>query len=158
MVWDGSREEGFLLKARAMAREAGHIWPEYAACEAALESSWGRSELAVRANNLFGQKQSHIPLPGSGTLALPTREFLHGAWTSVVAKWASFPDWAACFKARMELLHRMAKQYPGYGRALIATAGDEYVREVSAVWSTDPKRAEQVLQIHKQHQSQLLAA
>ncbi len=50
-------QDEFLSKACAAARSAGHIFPEYAACEAALESGWGMSGLAQKANNLFGQKQ-----------------------------------------------------------------------------------------------------
>jgi len=150
-------EEEFLSKASEMARAAGHVWPEYAACEAALESSWGRSELAVKGNNLFGQKQSHPPLPGSQTMRLPTREFLHGAWVSIMANWASFADWETCFRARMELLERLARAYPGYSRALAAVDGEIYVREVSAVWSTGPARAAQVLEIHGQHRNLLTA-
>src|ERR1700761_5944697 len=80
---DGMSEAEFLAKAVAAAKAAGHVWPEYAACEAALESAWGGSELAVQANNLFGQKQAHLPLAGTETLTLPTREYLHGAWVTV---------------------------------------------------------------------------
>ncbi len=32
-------ETEFLAKACAAARAAGHVWPEFAACEAALESA-----------------------------------------------------------------------------------------------------------------------
>ena len=51
-------QDSFLRQASAAARAAGHIFPDYAACEAALESTWGQSRLAREANNLFGQKQS----------------------------------------------------------------------------------------------------
>ncbi len=51
-------QDSFLRQASAAARAAGHIFPDYAACEAALESTWGRSRLAREANNLFGQKES----------------------------------------------------------------------------------------------------
>ena len=62
-------QDDFLRKAAAAASAAGHPFPEYAACEAALESAWGQSGLATRANNLFGQKQSRPPLDGTGTLS-----------------------------------------------------------------------------------------
>ncbi|MGB7199797.1 MAG: glucosaminidase domain-containing protein, partial [Acidobacteriaceae bacterium] len=70
----------FLSRAYRAAQAAHHIFPAFAACEAALESGWGRSQLAMEANNLFGQKQSHPPLAGTETIAMPTREFLHGHW------------------------------------------------------------------------------
>ncbi|MDR3734463.1 MAG: glucosaminidase domain-containing protein [Acidobacteriaceae bacterium] len=135
----------FLAKAVAAARAAGHVWPEYAACEAALESGWGGSALAVQGNNLFGQKQAHPPLAGTETLELPTREFLHGEWVTVGAKWVKFADWSACFAGRMRVLRGLSAGYPHYAAALQAATGEEFVREVSKSWSTDPGRAEKVL-------------
>ncbi|HEY0760640.1 MAG TPA: glucosaminidase domain-containing protein [Acidisarcina sp.] len=67
----------FLQSAFAAAQASDHLWPAYAACETVLESTWGTSQLATQACNLFGQKQSHPQV--TGTLMLPTREFLHGA-------------------------------------------------------------------------------
>jgi flagellum-specific peptidoglycan hydrolase FlgJ len=151
-------QDNFLRNASAAARAAGHIFPEYAACEAALESIWGQSRLAREANNLFGQKQSAdthsgIATPGAdaGVLALPTQEFLHGRWVTVVAHWARFTDHAACFRARMALLRRLEHSYPAYTRALSAATGEAFIEDVSRAWSTDPQRAAKVLAIHRQH-------
>ena len=149
-------QDEFLLKAGAAARTAGHIFPEYAACEAALESAWGVSRLAVEANNLFGQKQSHPPLGES--LDLPTKEYLYGAWMWVPASWARFPDWVASFAARMALLERLAKAYPAYAAALAAKDGESFVRLVSKRWSTDPDRGMKVLRIHEVHQEVFVPA
>ncbi len=150
--------EEFLLKAAATARTAGHIWSEYAACEAALESAWGASTLATKANNLFGQKQFHPPYAGTGTITLPTKEFLHGAWIHINAEWMSFPDWESCFRTRMDVLHHLSHEYPGYARALAAKDGVTFIREVSVVWSTGPKRAVEVLQIYSRYKNIFIAA
>jgi flagellum-specific peptidoglycan hydrolase FlgJ len=139
----------FLVKATAAARAANHIFPEYAACEAALESGWGSSRLALEANNLFGQKQPHPPRGVAYTLA--TREYLHGAWTTVSAQWMSFPEWQACFVERMALLRSLAAEYPHYRDALSATTGEQFIKQVSLSWSTDPDRAEKVLAIYRGH-------
>jgi flagellum-specific peptidoglycan hydrolase FlgJ len=150
----------FLARAVTAARVAGHLFPEFAACEAALESNWGSSVLARQANNLFGQKQSH-PAVG-GTLLLPTREFTHGAWLTVQAGWVEFADWQASFRARMQLLQRLEQVYPDYRAALSATTGEQFVRSVSRRWSTDPDRAAKVLCIYGEHlapkPTQLLSA
>lgn len=143
--------DDFLCRAAAAAAAAGHVFPEYAACEAALESSWGQSKLALAAKNLFGQKQSQPPIAGAGTLSLPTREYLHGVWVTVTANWVNFPDWNSCFAARMQLLRVASGRYPHYAAALAATSGEEFVREVSQTWSTDPARADKVLSIYKAH-------
>ncbi len=149
-------QDSFLRQATAAASNAGHIYPGYAACEAALESSWGQSRLAREANNLFGQKQSATPLPGTLTVALPTQEFLRGAWVTVPSHWACFRTVEACFRARMALLERLRSGCSAYDRALRATTGEQFVEEVSRAWSTDPARAAKVLGIHRQHIASLL--
>lgn len=141
----------FLVHALRAAESACHVFPAYAACEAALESGWGQSRLAVEANNLFGQKQSHPTLADTGTISMPTREYLHAHWMTVSANWAKFPDWNACFAARMELLRRLASSFPHYQAALHAINGEQYVMEVSQTWSTDPERAGKVLTIYDAH-------
>jgi flagellum-specific peptidoglycan hydrolase FlgJ len=145
-------QQEFLLRAYASASAAGHIFPEIAACEAAIESGWGQSRLALEANNLFGQKQSHPPIAGTTTLTLPTREFLHRQWVTVEANWVRFASWHDCFRARMELLQRLSAAYPHYAAALAARTGEEFAAEVSQSWSTDPGRAAKVLAVHAQHQ------
>ena len=141
----------FLARAYRAAQSAHHIFPAYAACEAALESGWGRSLLAVEANNLFGQKQSHPPLSGTETISMPTREFLHDHWTTVSANWAKFANWSDCFRARMALLEELSRAYPHYAAALKATTGQQYVTAVSLSWSTDPERAGKVLAVYDAH-------
>ncbi len=149
-------QEEFLTRAFAAAQAASHIYPGFAACEAALESAWGHSRLALEANNLFGQKQSHPPTGDS--VSLPTKEFLHGAWVTVSATWTSFPNWQSCFAARMMLLQRLAKAYPAYAAALEAATGSDFVTLVSSKWSTDPARAAKVLAVWEAHQSVLAGA
>jgi flagellum-specific peptidoglycan hydrolase FlgJ len=116
-------QSSFLVNAANAARAAGHIWPAHAACETALESAWGASRLALEANNLFGQKQTASPMDGTDTLELPTREYLHGEWVEQMAAWVKFPNLAACFRARMEMLRREAARYPHFAAALAATSG-----------------------------------
>jgi flagellum-specific peptidoglycan hydrolase FlgJ len=141
----------FLARAYRAAQAAHHVFPEYAACEAALESGWGRSKLAVEANNLFGQKQSHPALPGTETITMPTREYLHDHWMTVLANWTKFPGWTECFAARMALLKRLSDAFLHYQAALKAATGEQYVIAVSQSWSTDPERAGKVLAVYDVH-------
>lgn len=145
-----SRDQ-FLRRCYAAALLAGHPWPEYAACEAALESAWGTSRLAVEANNLFGEKQHQQPI--YETLDMMTHEVINGVSEFVPAHWVKFPDWASCFNSRIATIRRLADEYahPGYMAALQATNGEDFVREVSKNWSTDPLRADKVIQIHNAH-------
>lgn len=130
-------EKQFLRDAAAAAQKAGHIFPEIAACEGALESTYGRSEIARDGNNLFGMKQHRHAI--YGTLVVPTREFEKGEWIVVGgADWVKYPDWASCFADRMSTLSRMAPYLDHYRRALAAQDQRSYVIQVSESWSTDP--------------------
>lgn len=144
--------QAFLGKAQAAAVAAGHVWPAYAACEMALESAWGQSQLCRKYNNLFGQKQgTKVALPYPAVV-LGTQEFLpSGQVAAEQAAFLVFPDWATACRERMALLHRL----PRYAPALAAADGPGFVRQVSAAWSTDPQRADHVLQIYQRHQSYL---
>ncbi len=153
-----SIQSEFLLRAASAAAIAKHIFPEFAACEAALESGWGHSELVSEANNLFGQKQSHPPDAGTTTVSMPTREFLHGNWVVVQSDWAKFPDWGTCFAARMQLLERLCAGDAHYAAALAATNGEQFIVEVSKSWSTDPQRAGKVLSIYDAHKDVFASA
>lgn len=145
----------FLQKAYQAGLASGHIWPDYAACEAALESAWGTSTLAIKANNLFGQKaSSHTP--ADEILELPTHEEVNGVMVPTMANWVKFPDWNACFAARMDVLRRLASIYPDYALALAATSGEDFVNEVSHTWSTDHLRGQKVLAIYEAHKSAFL--
>ena len=143
----------FLAKASAAASAANHVFPDMAACEAALESGFGRSGLATLDNNLFGMKQHKHPI--YETHILPTKEFENGQWITVQAQWIHYPDWASCFLDRMATLERLAPfaGFEHYKAALEAKDAETYVREVSAKWSTDPNRADKVLGIYQQMQA-----
>jgi flagellum-specific peptidoglycan hydrolase FlgJ len=129
-------QNDFLHRAYDAASQAGHIFAEMAACEAALESRYGTSELAAKDNNLFGMKQHQHPV--YGTQVLPTREWLDGKWAAVNSSWIVYPDWKTCFADRMATLKRLAPAYPHYKNALAAASATTYVMEVSRTWSTDP--------------------
>jgi len=139
----------FIQRAAVAAEQSGHIFPEMAACEAALESRYGTSDLAVADRNLFGMKQHTHPV--YGTHVLPTKEFEGGEWVVVNAAWVHYPDWAACFKDRMDTLRRLAPHLPHYARALASEDPTTYVLEVSSSWATDPKRGSKVLEIFHEY-------
>lgn len=139
------QEHAFLNSAFAAAREFGPF-AEMVACEAALESRYGTSELAIKANNLFGMKAHRDMI--YQRLTLPTKEFIGGKWIDTTADWVLYPSWDECFADRVATLKRLAPYYPHYAAALKAASPVTYVLEVSRTWSTDPKRAEKVLDIY----------
>jgi len=148
-----TRDE-FLQKAKQAAMNVGLKWPGYVAAECALESRYGQSKLALEANNLLGMK-AHKNTPLEQTLELPTKEYVDGQWKSAVARWMRYSDWEACLRDRQATLLALAAKYPHYAAALDAADGETFVREVSASWSTDPHRADVVLEVYRQHVSVL---
>jgi flagellum-specific peptidoglycan hydrolase FlgJ len=142
----------FLQRATQEAVKANHPFATMAACEAALESGWGNSLLALKDNNLFGMKQHKHAV--YGTINLPTREFENGEWVVVQAAFVDYPDWRACFCDRLATLERLSNAYPHYAAALKAQDARGYIVEVSKTWSTDPDRAQKVLSVYKEFISQ----
>lgn len=142
-------QRSFIDRAVVAARKGGHIFPEMAACEAALESRYGCSSLAAQDSNLFGMKQHRHP--EYGTHNLPTNEVVNGAWIEVKAAFVHYPDWNFCFFDRMATLHRLSANFPHYAAALDAKDAETYVTEVSRTWSTDPDRASKVIAIYRQY-------
>lgn len=140
----------FIASAMAEAVRANHPFALMAACEAALESGWGKSYLAIEACNLFGCKQHLHPV--YGTMTLPTREFSkERGWVVIMAGFVKYPDWRACFADRLVTLERLAPNYPHYAAALAATDAETYIAEVSKAWSTDPERAQKCTSIYRQY-------
>ena len=150
------QQQQFLAATAKAAAAGNHVFPEMAACEAALESAWGSSELARQANNLFGCKQHQHPI--YGTISIPTREFLNARWLTVDANWVKYPDLATCFADRMTTLRNLSGMYPHYAQALGAETPEDYVTQVSMSWSTDPDRAANCIEIYHAHKDILDAA
>jgi flagellum-specific peptidoglycan hydrolase FlgJ len=154
----------FIRRAAIAAEQANHAHPVMAACEAALESTYGTSDLALTDKNLFGMKQHKHPI--YGTHVLPTKEFeapgvdIDGdgvkgeGWVTIDARWVSYPGWRECFQDRMATLERLRSVFPHYDAALKATDPTTYVMEVSATWASDPKRGQKVLDIYSQYYGQ----
>ncbi len=146
-------KQDFLRAVKTAAMNIGQKWPGYVAAEAALESTFGTSDLAAEDFNLFGMKAHKHPI--YGTVNLPTREFLHGEWVRVEAAFIKYPDWESCLRDRLATLTRLAPVYPHYAAALAASDGPTFILEVSKTWSTDPARAQKVLNIYNENKGVL---
>jgi flagellum-specific peptidoglycan hydrolase FlgJ len=143
-------QRSFLDRAATEAQRVQHPFPAMAACEAALESGFGQSKLAIEGNNLFGMKQ-HVH-PSFLSFNLPTREFENGEWVVVPgAEWVKYPTLGDCFSDRLYTLQRLSGKYPHYAAALAAPDPTTYVMEVSRSWSTDPNRATKVISIYQEY-------
>jgi len=119
----------------------------FTVAEAALESGWGTSRLAREGRNLFGVKAD--PSWHGEVLALNTREFLHGTWVMVPARWRKYADWQGCMDDHAAFLHQNRR----YALCFECTTGEAFARAVSrAGYATDPDYAAKLIAIIGQHQ------
>lgn len=118
-----------LVACRNAAATAEHPFPEFVACEAAVETSWFSSMLFHQAHNPLGFKQRVKPV--YRTIQQKTYEE-NGAAVRIaqMASFIAFPDLATAFSWRLKMLRLM----PMYYEALYAKTGTEFIRTVSAEW------------------------
>jgi flagellum-specific peptidoglycan hydrolase FlgJ len=147
----------FISNCSVAARLVAHPYPDMAACEAALESAYGTSQLAREYNNYFGMKaHKHQDHPEWGIVILPTHEWENGQWEEVSAAFEKYPKPEDCFADRLGTLMRLASIYPNYKMALEAQTSEDYVTFVSKTWSTDPGRATKVILIYREYVSDVV--
>ena len=114
----------------------------FTVAEAALESGWGESLLARQGMNLFGVKAD--PAWHGDVLTLNTREFLHGTWVVVPARWRKYADWQACMDDHAAFLHQNRRYAPCFA----CTTGDAFAKAVAqAGYATDPDYAAKLVSI-----------
>jgi flagellum-specific peptidoglycan hydrolase FlgJ len=118
----------------------------FTVAQAALESAWGESLLARQGKNLFGVK-ADSSWQGD-VLTINTREFLHGTWVRVPARWRKYKDWQTCMDDHAAFLHQNRR----YAACFQCTSGDAFARAVAkAGYATDQDYADKVVSIITQY-------
>ncbi len=119
------------------------VVPKAVAAQAALESDWGRSQLAREANNLFGVKA------GSSwrgpVLELPTWEVVDGHRMETTARFRRYEDFEAAVQDYVAIIGRLdwyrdAREAARYGDPYGFLCGLEG-RGGEPGWATDPDYA-----------------
>jgi flagellum-specific peptidoglycan hydrolase FlgJ len=135
---------GFLAaatKAALAAAQTSRLLPGITVAQAALESAWGTSRLALEANNYFGIK-AHSP---HAWIELPTTEVRNGTAVRTPARFAVYGSMEECFADRDRLIltgtrYRAARE--------CADRAEEFVRALAILWATDPSYAEKILRVY----------
>lgn len=111
--------------------------------QAALESSWGRSELATKGCNLFGVKADKAWK--GDVLLMPTREFIKGQWVTVEARWRRYAGWRECLDDHALFLLNNQRYRGAFAHA---HDGREFARAVAAAgYATDPQYAAKIISV-----------
>jgi len=119
-------EADFLTAAFTAAKAAGHIFPDWAACEAAHASKFGTIPAAVKGNNLFDFR---VPAKrGPGTLTIPMEH------ASKLVMRLRFPSWEDCFRHRAQWMQAVTMFY----LVRRAKTGEDYIAEMNKL-ASDPE-------------------
>ena len=119
--------------------------------QAILESGWGRSELATRANNFFGIKCAAVASPHQvGCVDKETWEHLNGNDVTVTASFRRYASMADSFLDHGLFL----TSRPRYAAAFEPGIGaDEFARRIHAAgYATDPNYANKLISLMTQYQ------
>ncbi|MDE1139992.1 MAG: glycoside hydrolase family 73 protein [Paraburkholderia tropica] len=123
-----------------------NIPASFTVAQAALESGWAKSQLAVQYFNLFGVKAS-AGWTGK-TAVLPTTEYVDGKPITVNATWRVYPSWQASLLDHAQFL----LTNPRYRPAFAYTCGINFAQAVQAAgYATDPNYAAKIIAIIKSH-------
>jgi len=141
----------FLASIERYALEAARAYgipvvPRAVAAQAALESDWGRSQLAREGNNLFGIKAGsswHGPV-----LELPTWEVVDGQRVKTTARFRRYEDFEDAVRDYVRIIGRLdwyqdAREAARYGDPYGFAYGLEARGEPG--WATDPRYAKKIL-------------
>ncbi len=124
----------------------GRIPQSFVIAQAALESRWGNSQLALQANNLFGIKAD----PGwtGPTIEMGTQEIVTGGSVAEMATWRRYPSWQACIAdhAQFFLVNERYKE------ALDYQSGAAFAQAIAkAGYATDTQYAAKIIEIIDQY-------
>jgi len=122
--------------------KATGIPASFTLAQAALESSWGASKLALEGHNLFGVKADRSWT--GDILMMETREVFNGKSVMVNARWRKYPTWQACIDDRA---HFFADN-PRYKDCFHETTGEGWAYAAKrAGYATDPAYAEKLIAV-----------
>ena len=121
------------------------VYASFAIAEAAIESAWGASKLAIQGHNLFGVKADRAWT--GDTIGFRTREYLNSQWVFVNALWRMYPSWLGSFTDHAAFL-----QHKRYAKAFLASNVDDFTIAVAnAGYATDPLYANKIIILINQH-------
>ena len=140
-------QRAFILKLVPIAQDNYNdygIFPSVTIAQAIHESAWGKSDLSVKANNLFGVK-ADSSWKGQ-TIDMPTQEHINGSNITVMAKWRKYESFEDSVKDHGKFL----KENPRYEQSGVFKAKD-YKEQAYAIrmagYATDPQYASLICNI-----------
>lgn len=130
---------------QSLQREFG-ILASISLAQAALESNYGKSQLAAEYYNLFGVKTEKDDPNG---IDLPTLEFIDGEMIEIVDRFKVYSSWEASLRAHAELLYYGTTWDSDYYKDV--RLGRDYLSQAkglqSSGYATDPDYASKIIEM-----------
>lgn len=143
-----SAEEFFesLAEGARSCRDEFRVLPSITLAQAALESNWGRSQLADLGNNLFGIKAGR---DWQGfTITMTTTEVIHGRSERVKASFRRYASWEESIFDH----GRFLRGNPRYSRCFLCQTPAAFAQALQdAGYATDPEYAAKLRKIIESH-------
>lgn len=136
------------LGALAAGMYGSGLFPSVLLAQAALESGYGKSELAHKFNNLFGIKAT--PSWTGDRVTMKTREVIDGETVFVDADFRAYPSPADSLKDRNSFLKRNIR-YTNAGVFKARTPEEQATALQRAGYATDPGYAAALIRIIRQN-------
>lgn len=115
--------------------------------QGALESSWGESDLAKKACNLFGVKADKAWT--GPTLSMDTGEFINGKRVVVPAVWRKYTNWADCLTDHARFFIVNKRYAPAFQHT---DSAEQFALAIAAAgYATDPQYAAKVIAVIRSH-------
>lgn len=122
--------------------------------QAALESGWGGSVLAVQAKALFGIKygtkwNENLSPYVKGSYSVVSKEFIDGQWVNIESPFCAYSSWNDSILDHGPFLLR-----PVYANAFLPTVvtADDFARAIhTAGYATDPAYSDKLISLMKTH-------
>ena len=146
--WPSGYRRDFLWEiapAALISAKKNSIYPSVVLAQAILESGWGRSNLAVEHNNLFGVKGQK----GEGTVLINTLETVRGRVVRRKAFFRHFINWSDSIAYHGRLLG--SSHYYKFAKP-IAQNAKHYLELIAPIYASQPDYAEYVHLIIDEYQ------
>lgn len=114
--------------------EQHQLLPSVAIAQAILESSWGSSDLAVKANNLFGVKGDYN---GYGYLK-ESWEVIDGKDITIESWFKHYPSWAESIKDQTSTFHGSDWRKNHYKNVIGEKNYEKATQALTGTYATDP--------------------
>ncbi|MEY9977593.1 glycoside hydrolase family 73 protein [Lysinibacillus sp. RC79] len=130
-------------------QQTGGVFPSITIAQAILESNYGKSELAIKANNLFGIKGSYK----GNSVKMPTMEYKNNKSYTIETEFRAYPDLKSAFIDHTKLiLEGTSWNKHQYYDVLAAANYQEAAHALKKNhYSTDPMYPEKLIAIIEQY-------